>query len=584
MHVAPPRVRGGPPATQSLEVPHIRASRAAAVFAPPLLLLCAPGHAATEPLPNLRSPQAQAQYHVLAGELAAGRQMPETAAQEFLRALEFADDADLAARATAMALAAQREDLALTAARKWLAADTTALEAREVLARLSLRGGDAAEAQRQCEASIAGHPGGEADGYRHVAQLLSQEKDRGPAALTLIRQLAAQKPQLAAAQRAVALLAFRFDDAALTEKSAREALRLAPGDREASLLLIGALVKKGDIAAADAVFDALVRDQKKPGDLRLGYAKLLIDAGRGAPAKAQLLQVLKAEPANADGHFALALLLLDERKLDEAEPHLTGLLGDADRRHDAAYYLGRLAELRKRPEVALGWYEKVQAGNQTFDAYLRRARLLAELNRVAEAREMLAVLRDQFPPLANRLRAAEGELLSQQRDYPAALQVYDNALALAPDDADLLYARALLHERMKRLDLAEADLRKLIARDGNDARALNALGYLLTINTGRYDEAAKLIVRAAELTPEDPAVLDSLGWVLFKQGKPREALPHLQKAQTLQPDPEVSAHLGEVLWVLGEKERARGVWDAALREHPEHPVLRETAQRLTIGR
>ena len=564
-------------------MPHIRASRAAAVFALPLLLLCAQGHAATEPLPSLRSPQAQAQFHVLAGELAAGRQMPETAAQEFLRALEFANDAELAARATAMALAAQREDLALVAARKWLAADASALEAREVLARLSLRNGDSAEALRQCEAIIAGHPGGEADGYRHVALLLSQDKDRGPAALALIKQLVASKPQLAAAQRAVALLAFRFGDAALTEKSAREALRLSPGDREASLLLIGALVKKGDIAAADAVFDALVRDQKKPGDLRLGYAKLLIDAGRNVPAKAQLLLVLKSEPANADAHFALALLLLDERKLDEAESHLTGLLGDSDRRHDAAYYLGRLAELRKRPDVALGWYEKVQAGNQTFDAYLRRARLLAELNRVAEAREMLGVLRDQFPPLANRLRAAEGELLSQQRDYPAALQVYDNALAASPDDADLLYARGLLHERMKRFDLAEADLRKLIARDGNDARALNALGYLLTVNTGRYDEAAKLIGKAAELTPDDPAVLDSLGWVLFKQGKPREALPHLLKAQSLLPDPEVAAHLGEVLWVLGEKDRARGIWEAALREHPDHAVLRETAQRY-LGR
>ncbi|MDP3858214.1 MAG: tetratricopeptide repeat protein [Stagnimonas sp.] len=563
-----------------------RATRAAASFALPLLLLWATAHAtaaqaATEPLPSLRSPQAQAQFHVLAGEMAAGRQMPEMAAQEFLRALEFTADADLAARATAMALAAKREDLALTAARKWLAADASSLEAREVLARLSLRAGNGAEALLQCEAIIQGHPGGEADGYRHVALLLSQDKDSANAALNLLKQLVTQKPQLAAAQRALALLAFRFEDVALAEKSAREALRLAPGDREASLLLVGALVKKGDIAAADAVFDSLVRDQKKSSDLRMGYAKLLIDAGQQAQAKLQLGLVLKAEPTHADAHFALALLLLDERKLDEAETHLRGLLGSPERRHDAAYYLGRLAELRKQPDAALGWYEKVQAGNQSFDAYLRRARLLAELNRVPEARELLATLREQFPPLTNRLYAAEGELLSQQGDYAEALGVYDGALADAPDDSELLYARALLHERMQRVDLAEADLRKLISDDGNDGRALNALGYMLTVHSARYDEAAKLIARASELNPNDPAVLDSLGWVLFKQGRPREALPHLVRAYELFQDGEVAAHLGEVLWTLGEKDRARALWDAALRAHPEHKVLRDTVQRLS---
>lgn len=561
------------------------APRAAASFALTLLLLWAAAYAtaaraAAEPLPSLRSPQAQAQFHVLAGEMAAGRQMPEVAAQEFLRALEFANDAELAARATAMALAAKREDLALTGARKWLAADGSSLEAREVLARLSLRSGNAAEALVQCEAIVKGHPGGEADGYRHVALLLSQDKDTAAAALGLLKQLAAQRPQLAGAQRALALLAFRFDDAALTEKAAREALRLSPGDREASLLLVGALVKKGDVAGADGVFENLVRDQKKPADLRMGYAKLLIDAGQQAQAKTQLGVVLKAEPANADAHFALALLLLDERRLDDAEPHLTGLLDNPERRHDAAYYLGRLAELRRRPDVALSWYEKVQAGNQTFDAYLRRARLLATLHRVPEARELLALLREQFPPLGSRLYAAEGELLSQQGAYAEALQVYDAALTESPDDPELLYVRALLHEKMKRVDLAEADLRRILANDGNDARALNALGYMLTVHSSRYEEASKLIARAYELNPDDPAILDSLGWVLFKQGKPREALPHLQRAHERFPDAEVAAHLGEVLWSLGEKQRARAVWDAALRSEPEHPVLRETVQRL----
>lgn len=567
------------------------ASRVPAHLTLPLVLIWAtalaysPTALATaEAAPALRSPQAQAQYHVLAGEMAAGRQMPEMAAQEFLRALEFSPDPALAARATAMALAAKREDLALAAARKWLSTESSSLEAREVLARLSLRAGNSAEALSQCQAIVKGHPGGESDGYRHVALLLSQDRETAEPALALMKTLAAERPQLAGAQRALALLAFRFDDAALTEKAAREALRLAPNERESTLLLVGALVKKGDVAGADNVFEGLMREQKDPADLRLGYSKLLIDANQRIPAREQLQKVLKIDANNVDAHFALALLLLDERKPDEAEPHLKLLLDNPERRHDAAYYLGRIAEMRRQPEVALGWYERVQAGSQVFDAYLRRARMLAQLRRMPQARELLAGLRIQYPPLASRLYAAEGELLSQQDAFIEALNVYDAALKDSPDDPELLYARALLHERMGRMELAEADLKRVLAKDGDDARALNALGYLLTVHSTRYEEATRLIGRAAELTPNDPAVLDSLGWVLFKQGKTREALPPLLRAYEIFQDGEVAAHLGEVLWTLGEKERARAVWDAATKIEPEHRVLRETIQRLSPTR
>lgn len=546
------------------------------MFSPLPVLARVEGNAqAARPL----SPQAQAQFHVLAGEMAAGRQLPEVAAEEFLKALNFTADSALAARATAFALAARRDDLALAAAQKWLAAESSSLDAREVIVRLSLKGGNATEARQQCEAIIKGHPAGEGDGLRHVALVLAQDKDNAPAALALMKSLAAERPQSAAAQRALALLAFRFEDVPLTEKAAREALRIAPGERESVLLLTAALVRRGDLAGADQAMAPLLAE-KKSGDLRLGYAKLLIDGNQRAAAKEQLKQVLKVEPASGDAHLAMGLLLLDERAPDEAEPHFTKLLDNPDRRGDAAYYLGRIAEMRRQPQVALGWYEKTTSGSQVMDGYVRRARVLAQLKRMPEARELLSALREQYPPLASRLTAMEGELLMQDEAYLEALNLYDSALKAEPDDAELIYSRSLLHERMNRFELAEADLRKLIARDANDARALNALGYMLTLHSQRFDEAAKLIGRAYELTPEDPAVLDSLGWVQFKLGKPAEALPYLQKAHSRFPDPEVTAHLGEVLWALGEKEKARALLQAASREDPANAVLRETMQRL----
>ena len=523
---------------------------------------------------------ADAQFHAMAGEMAAGRQMPATAAEEFLQALDYTADAQLARRATAYALAAKRDDLALLAARKWLAADSSALEAREVLARLSLQNGATAEAGAQCQAIISGEAGGEADGFRHVALLLSQEKDFGPAALALMKSLVANRPQLAGAQRAMALLAFRFEDYALAEKSAREALRLAPAERESTLLLVGALIKKGDIAAAEASFESLVQQQKDNGDLRLGYARLLIEGDHRPQAYEQLGKVLKADPANGDAHFATALLLLDERRADEAAVHLNRLLEIPERQADAAYYLGRIAEQKKQYDAALGWYEKVDSGNQSLDAFLRRAQMLGALDRLPEARELLGGLREQYPPLASRLLATEADLLADHQDYQGALALYASGLKSVPDDADLLYARSLIYEKTNRIDLTEKDLRQIIAKDPNDARALNALGYLITLHTSRYDEAARLIGRARELTPKDPAVLDSWGWVLVKQGKVKEGAEFLQQAYSVFPDAEVAAHLGEALWMLGEKDNARSLWESAAKEDPAHKVLRETMQRL----
>lgn len=526
------------------------------------------------------SPQAQAQFHVLAGEMAAGRQMHEAAAEEFLKALNFAADPSLAARATAFALSAKREDLALVAAQKWLQIESSSMDAREVITLLSLKTGNVAEAKAQCLAIIKGHPAGEDDGLRHVALLLSQEKDTAQAAMTLMRGLVAERPQSAAAQRGLALLAFRFEDYPTTEKAAREALRLAPNERESTLLLVAALVRRGELTAADQAMAPLLDGQKESNTLRLGYAKLLIDANQRSAAKEQLKLVLKLDNSNADAHLAMGLLALDARTPDEAEPHFTSLLDNADRKSDAAYYLGRIAEMRKQLSSALSWYEKVTSGSQVLDGYVRRARVLAQLRRMPEARELLSTLREQYPPLSARLIATEAELLVQDAAFIEALNLYDSALRIEPDEPELIYGRSLLHERMSRFDLAESDLRKLITLNGSDARALNALGYMLTLHTNRYEEALKLITKASELNPNDPATLDSLGWVQFKLGKPKEALPLLMKAHAIFPDPEVAAHLGEVLWVLGEKDKARSLLEAASKDDVGSAVLRETVQRL----
>lgn len=530
--------------------------------------------------PRFPTPEAAAQYHVMVGELAALRQQPELAANEFLKALAVLPDAELAMRAASLALSARNEPLALKAARRWQELAPGEMDPREAVARLALRAGGRAEAQAQCEAIIKGHAGGIDEGFRQVAQVLAQEGGKRDDALAIMEKLRSQHPPRAGAWHAQGLLALRFGQLELAEKSVREALRLKPASRDTLLLLTGVLVKKGDIAGADQAMTELLKVADAP-DLRMGYARLLLEAERQDEARRQFELVLVQKPDSAEARYALGLLALEQQQLDAAEPHFKALLKSEDLGQRAAYYLGRIEEVRNRPLGALQWYEQVNEGEQAIDAITRRAVVLGKLGRLDEGRALMAQMRREMPMFGTRFFLAEGEMLLEANAGTQALQLYQQALKEIPDDNDLLYGRSLVHERLKNIGEAEADLRRILAKDKDDARAMNALGYMLTVHTSRLDEARKLVTRALEITPDDATVIDSLGWIEYRQGKHQEARSLLQKAFDKVPDPEIAAHLGEVLWVLGEKDRARAIWEAALTRDPDHRVLRETVDRLS---
>jgi tetratricopeptide (TPR) repeat protein len=543
-----------------------------------LALCLATGAAAREP--EFSSPVAEAQYRVMVGELAALRGEPELAAREFLKALAIAGDPELAMRAASLALAARNEPLALQAARRWQQLSPGEMDPREAVARLALRAGERAETQAQCEQIIKGHPGGVDEGFRQVAQVLAQEGGKKDDALVVMEKLRAQYPAQAGAYYAQALLALRFDQIELAEKAARESLRLkGSGSRDSLLLLTGVLVKKGDIAGADAAMTELLKGGDAP-ELRMGYARLLLEAERQDDARRQFELVLAQKPDSGEARYALGLLALEQQNMDAAEPHFKALLKSDDLRQRALYYLGRIEEVRNRPAEALAWYEQVTEGEQALDAATRRAVVLGKLGRLDEGRALMARMRRELPMFGSRFFLAEGELLLEANQGAQALELYQLALRELPDDSDLLYGRSLVHERLANVAGAEADLRRILAKDKDDARAMNALGYMLVVHTNRVEEARKLITRALELTPDDAAVIDSLGWVEYRSGKVQEARTLLQRAFDKVPDPEIAAHLGEVLWVLGEKERARAVWQAALERDPGHRVLKETMERL----
>ena len=320
-----------------------------------------------------------------------------------------------------------------------------------------------------------------------------------------------------------------------------------------------------------------------PDDKRLGltYARTLVEQNRMAEAKVQFASLVEQYPEDDELRFSLALVCLEGKSWDEAEGYLQELI-ERDSHVDSAHLnLGRIAEERNDPEGALVEYALVGPGNEYLPAQLRQADILISHGRGAEASKKLALARDAQPDYAIQLYLIEAETLAANNQSDRAWNTLQQALKQYPDDLNLLYSRAMLAEKRNDLEQMERDLRAIIQREPDNAMALNALGYTLSDRTTRYAEAKALIQQAYDLSPDDPAVLDSLGWVNFRLGNLDEAERLLRQALERFPDQEVAAHLGEVLWANGKQREAKKIWGTFLKENPDSPILRKTILRLT---
>ena len=323
--------------------------------------------------------------------------------------------------------------------------------------------------------------------------------------------------------------------------------------------------------------------KKYPDDkrLRLTYARLLVEQDRMDDAKTEFSSLVQQYPDDDELRYSLALVCLEAKAWEEAKGYLEDLIARDSHVDSAHLNLGRIAEERSDPQGALIEYAQVTPGSEYLPAQLRQADILMENGRSVEAQNRLAKERDEQPDYAIQLYLIEVETLAANKHEDRAWSVLDKALKQYPDDLNLLYTRAMQAEKRNDLAQMERDLRQIIKRDPDNAMALNALGYTLSDRTTRYDEAKTLIEQAHQLSPEDPAVLDSLGWVNFRLGNLDEAERYLRQALERFPDQEVAAHLGEVLWAKGKQREAKQIWAKFLKEQPDSPILRSTIKRLT---
>lgn len=327
-------------------------------------------------------------------------------------------------------------------------------------------------------------------------------------------------------------------------------------------------------------------------EARVAYARVLAEGQRYAEATTELEAVTKARPDLPDPWLLLGSLQVQARQDSAAEASLQRYLELASQQRDAdertrgmaqAYIqLSQLAERRKDFAGAERWLSRIDSTDQLVAAQTRRALLLARQGKLPQARELIRNLPERSDADKKQKFMAEVQLLREAKEYQAVYDMLAKASAADPADSDLIYEQAMAAEKLDRLDEMERLLRKLMAMKPDNQNAYNALGYSLADRNIRLEEARELIRKAVSLAPDDPFIADSLGWVEYRLGNVAEAQRILEAAYKKRPDPEIGAHLGEVLWASGQRDRAVSVWKEAVLADADNQTLQETLKRLRV--
>ncbi|MBA3589486.1 MAG: tetratricopeptide repeat protein [Methylibium sp.] len=555
-------------------------------------------------------------YQLLIGEIELREGDAGTGYQVLLDAARKTRDERLFQRATDIALQAKAGEQALVAARAWRQAAPASLEAHRYEVQLLIALNRSAEAVEPLRSTLALVPVTERAGaIASLPAYFARATDRKAASAALEQvllpyaegRLAGEAPETAGvAWAALGRSRLAAGEPALALDAGRRAQAIAPNAE--SVALLGIELMRSEPAGEELVKNFLAADPPAAdvprSAVRLVYARALAIGHRYAEAVPQLEAVTRDAPQFVDAWLTLGALQLELKQPARAESALTEYLARAEaaeaaagpavpqaidedaatpaqRRMQAYLLLAQAAEQRRDFQAAEGWLAKVDS-SQALPVQVRRASLLAQQGRLEEGRALIRDLPERTPEEARSKLLAEAHLLRDQKQWSEANRVLANANDLYRDDTDLLYEQAMMAEKLDRMDEMEQLLRRVMALKPEQSAAYNALGYSLADRRMRLPEARELIVKAMELTPNDPFLIDSMGWVEYRMGNLEESLEWLRQAYRARPDTEIAAHLGEVLWMSGRRDEARSVWGAAHSRDAANDVLKETLARLKV--
>ncbi|MFT6394081.1 MAG: tetratricopeptide (TPR) repeat protein [Methylophilaceae bacterium] len=528
--------------------------------------------------PSITEANAEFVYKYLLGEIAGQRGDLSLASQLFLDLAKKTRDPRLAERAAKTAAYGRQQWLALDAATLWAELDPSSLEAQQATSQMMISTGDIQSAVPHIKELLSKEESRAAT-FLYLNDLLRNQKDK-KAVLTTIKELAQPYPASAEAHFAVAEAAWFAQDMDAAESAIKQASQLRP-DWEVSAQMQGQILAKKFPEKAVDFYKSFLNKNPTANNLRIDYAKLLVRLKRYEEAKPEFIKLTEFEKDNPDTNAVVGLLSLEANELDMAEQYLQQSMRNGFKDPEKIYmYLGITADRKENKSKALEWYGKIDKSNQHYlEAQLATASIIAQTKNTDAAISMLDNLAELTAVQEIVVAQAQASLLVQDKRHQEAFELIKKTINTIPNTPQLIYDYAMAAERIGKLDLMENELRKVIQLQPDFSAAYNALGYSFADRNINLKEAKTLIETAQKLSPSDHYILDSLGWVEYRLGNYAVAVEHLRKAYSVQEDPEISAHLGEVLWKQGLQEEAKNIWGKALKAFPENSTLVSTYKK-----
>jgi len=537
-------------------------------------------------------PPAPIEFYTVTAEIALSRGEPRVAALQYAAAAARDSDPKLLQRAAEVEAATLQPSLSAKVAQRWIGVEPNSLEAQRAAARAALQLYRIDDAATHYRAVVTNAPTGVEAAFADVEGDLTGD-DNIFGARALADRLAAAFPGSAAALRMQGLAALRADDPAAAVQALTHALTAgaqvadpaahddaaASARRELAQTLLRARIIAGDVEEPLAQARAQIGSDDNAFN-RLQYAVLLMTAQRDAQASEQL-EILAANPASKPAALRLlGLLEFQQGHFDAADARFKQVLRTAEFLDDAFYYLAVIADRNGDSERALRLYSQVQHGDNLLPALLRAAAILYLHGAPAAADELLDRLGEDEPQREPEIINTRARIYADSGELPKAYDVLQKGLDQYPDSVELRYARASVFEEEGKISEALRELAEVLKSRPEDPAAMNAYGFTLADHSKSLSKARRLIERAHAAAPKNAAILDSLGWVLFRQGHDAEALPYLRAAYTDDRGGDIAAHLGEVLWQQGKRDEAQRVWSEASIVDADNKLLKTTRQRL----
>jgi predicted Zn-dependent protease len=508
-------------------------------------------------------------YLLLAAEVATQRQQYSLAYEAYMELTKRVKDPKFAELAAKMALQIKDSRKTNDAVSAWMNQEPKNVTAKKVAALNALRGNNKKAAVKELNTLLTAEPENFENALLELSSILQKEgkeKFVYDALETLSAKMTSNKPVIYFVQ---SLLAMQMKNNAQAEKKIEQTLALQP-DWEHPLVIQSQLaIMANDLARAKTLLNtAILKHPNNPAFKKL-LAQTLIKTTEYEAAAEQYQSLVTQNPKDGENYIALALINLQLNRDANAETILKTLAEQAEWTSQANFYLGKIEEKRNNATAAIALFDKVTDTSFSLDAGVSAINLLAKDKKYAEIDARLDVLVKKFPAQKLRFVLMQASLYNQQNQAEKAFALLSSTLFEMPEEKDLLYTRALVAEHLGKLDVMESDLKKILAKEPNNAEALNALGYTLLNDEKRYREAEKYLQKAIKLQPDEPAIMDSFGWLQFKLGNHTQAAKYLQSAYEKLNSGEIAAHLCEVLWAMNKKEDAQKLFDEALKVSPE---------------